>query len=155
VLASVCLTAAEVLSASAADDAHVVAQLLASLAHHEPPASSRSSSSSSSSSSDADEEQQLLQEVLAQLIAAVRSAAGTSRAPAAAAARRMLGQLQANSIALRPLLTAGPADRQGLGLFPVASALFNHSCSPNCSIRCVHVCAVGASHHCRAATALR
>jgi hypothetical protein len=51
----------------------------------------------------------------------------------------MLGQLVLNGIAIRPLLAGSGCSSsggswQGLGLFP-ATALFNHSCDPNCSIR--------------------
>jgi hypothetical protein len=58
-------------------------------------------------------------------------------APAAnpAAVLKVLQQLVANGIAIKPFLSSGPGDRWGLGLYPVTAAVVNHNCDPNCSIR--------------------
>lgn len=48
---------------------------------------------------------------------------------------KLLQQLVANGIAIKPFLSSGPEDRWGLGLYPVTAAVVNHDCDPNCSIR--------------------
>lgn len=66
-------------------------------------------------------------------------AAAVAAAPPAAdpaAVLKVLQQLVANGIAIKPFLSSGPEDRWGLGLYPVTAAVVNHSCDPNCSIRC-------------------
>jgi hypothetical protein len=50
---------------------------------------------------------------------------------------KVLQQLVANGTAIKPFLSSGAEDRWGLGLYPVMSAVVNHSCDPNCSIRYV------------------
>jgi hypothetical protein len=58
-------------------------------------------------------------------------------APAAdpASVLKVLQQLVANGIAIKPFLSSGPEDRRGLGLYRVTAAVVNHDCDPNCSIR--------------------
>jgi hypothetical protein len=55
----------------------------------------------------------------------------------AAVVLKVLQQLVANGIAIKPFLSSGPEDRWGLGLYPVTAAVVNHDCNPNCSIRYV------------------
>jgi hypothetical protein len=110
-----------------------------------------SSSSSSSSDDDTQREQLLEALLLAHLVSDIHQAAAaedgsssssSTKAPsfptAAAAVLSILGQLVLNGVAIRPFLAGGGGSssggQQGLGLFP-ATALFNHSCDPNCSIR--------------------
>ncbi|KAF6264333.1 hypothetical protein COO60DRAFT_1698379 [Scenedesmus sp. NREL 46B-D3] len=117
--------------------------------------SSEAGQGSASSSSSSDKEQLLEALLLSHLMSDIQQAAtassqhnsssggggGSSNNTAWSSVEAMLkslGQLVLNGIAVRPLLassgTGDASGRQGLGLF-AATALLNHSCDPNCSIR--------------------
>jgi hypothetical protein len=117
---------------------------------------SSSSSSSSKQYGDADEhskEQLLLANLLADLYRTSLPAGPLSRSTNSSSSSsttnsistaaftpasilKCLGQLTINGIATTAFLTSSVEERRGLGLYPV-TALFNHDCRPNCSIRCV------------------
>jgi hypothetical protein len=51
-----------------------------------------------------------------------------------AVALKLLGQVLANGVSIRPLLNHDARDRWGLALYPMVS-LMNHDCSANCDMR--------------------
>jgi hypothetical protein len=65
--------------------------------------------------------------------AAVAGVGGASPSPGELLV--LLSQLQANGIAVRPLLSSSTVDRLGLGLYPLTAAVVNHSCDPTCELR--------------------